>query len=356
MLLKNLEGIRFLASVSIVLYHYVPYYTDGYVSRFYIAVDAFFVISGIVIGSGYARNISTGKEYLGFVQNRIARIYPLHLATLTFYVAIGFLLWNGLIRVVDPRKYDASQILPNLLLVHAWQPHGMLSFNYVSWSISAEFFVYLCFPLLALLARARPAVALLGMATLLVATVTISEGWMHSSLLKLGPNLGILRALPSFTFGVLLAARRQDLVALLPLVVAPRLLYACVGTLVFMVLVGAGDYWLLAGVYLFIASAYACDLHGVLTMAGSDVLSSRGPLTYSIYMLHPVVATALLAVILPRILGSGPLAGLVSIAVALAATYFFAVLSLRYFEDPLRKALRARSSDHRALRPAGEQT
>ena len=158
--LDSLEGLRFLSSVAIVIGHYVPYAIGEthWISRLHLAVDLFFVISGIVIANAYAGRIASPADWLRFILRRVARLYPLHLATLAFYVAIGALVWTHRVHPADAARYDASAIVPNLLLVHAWLPSGHSSFNYVSWSISAEFFVYLAFPLIAWAVRGRAAI------------------------------------------------------------------------------------------------------------------------------------------------------------------------------------------------------
>src|SRR6266576_3353967 len=86
--LPSLEGLRLIASVSIVASHYLQYLhlpTHG----LHLAVDLFFVISGIVIAMIYQGRINDMRSYFGFVRKRLARLYPLHLATIVFYVIIG---------------------------------------------------------------------------------------------------------------------------------------------------------------------------------------------------------------------------------------------------------------------------
>src|SRR5262245_4033386 len=91
----SLEGLRFLASLAIVVYHFVPYTERGLAApefwsgQFSVAVDLFFVISGIVIANGYLGRTSTWREYGEFMRRRFARLYPLHVATLGFYVLVG---------------------------------------------------------------------------------------------------------------------------------------------------------------------------------------------------------------------------------------------------------------------------
>ena len=81
----------------------------------------------------YAGRVTTISEYGDYLKKRLARMYPLHIAT--FLMAPFF---AGL--------YFPDSILPNVLLIHAWDVTKHLSLNYPSWSVSAEFFVYLLFP------------------------------------------------------------------------------------------------------------------------------------------------------------------------------------------------------------------
>src|SRR5690606_1003601 len=82
---------------------------------------------------------------------RFFRIYPLHL------VMLAVMLGLELAKLLASQKagftfnhppFSAenapSQILPNLLLLHSWTPYtDSLSFNYPSWSISIEFYMYI---------------------------------------------------------------------------------------------------------------------------------------------------------------------------------------------------------------------
>src|SRR5260370_14150393 len=105
----SLEGLRLIASVSIVANHYFLYLrlpTQG----LHIAVDLFFVISGIVIAMVYQGSIRNWASYFEFVRKRVARLYPLHLATLSFYVIIGGLIATGRIPPENAETYNLSEV------------------------------------------------------------------------------------------------------------------------------------------------------------------------------------------------------------------------------------------------------
>lgn len=336
--LPSLEGLRLIASASILANHYFEYLhipTKG----LHLAVDLFFVISGIVISMVYQGQIHDLPSYLTFVRKRIARLYPLHLATLLFYIGIGALIAAGRITPENAEKYNLTQIIPNLLMIHAWSPYGVISYNYVSWSISAEFFVYLCFPLViyVVAARGSAAIGLAFCVALLLAAAAISQIIVGTELPELNWRFGALRAVPSFAFGVWLWANRERLskIGILRAFASPVALIGMAAILALIALYPS-DYLLLACVYVMVVSAFICDLTGRPTFASWAPISSRGYLTYSIYMLHTVIATIVISFLSPRLFGRSPTAVLAAVVCSVMLTYAIAYASYWYFETPLR--------------------
>jgi peptidoglycan/LPS O-acetylase OafA/YrhL len=84
------------------------------------------------------------REVRQFWGSRIARIWPMHILTALAYMAV-FSVW-----FLPVSAHFPWVTLANLCLVQAWilQPASYLSLNTVSWSVSAELFFYLMFPLI----------------------------------------------------------------------------------------------------------------------------------------------------------------------------------------------------------------
>jgi peptidoglycan/LPS O-acetylase OafA/YrhL len=130
------------------------------------AVPGFFVLSGFLIARNYARWFEqlNGRRLLVFLGLRLTRIYPVHLLTL-LCVAVLVVGAHRLGLVLSSTGYSGREFFLNVLLLHAWTPHLILSWNYPSWSISSEWFVYLLFPLLSRFLRPavrRPTGAVVG--------------------------------------------------------------------------------------------------------------------------------------------------------------------------------------------------
>jgi peptidoglycan/LPS O-acetylase OafA/YrhL len=337
--LVNLEGLRLIASVLIVCDHYLQY-VHLPMAGLRLAVDLFFVVSGIVIAMIYQGRIHDLVSYCGFVRKRVARLYPLHLCTLAIYVTIGAFVATGHIAPENPEKYNAREIIPNLLMIHAWSPSGVISYNYVSWSISAEFFVYLCFPLILSVVQRGFGVGLLACVALLLVAIALSALVVGQPLTELNWRFGALRAVPSFAFGVWLWVHRER-VANSGFLRA----YASAVTLIAMLcLLGLiafrpNDYLMLACVYVVVICALVCDLTGRRSLAAWAPISSRGYLTYSIYMLHTVIATVVISFVFPRLFGRSSGTILAAAACSAALTYAVAYASYWYFEMPLRSLI-----------------
>lgn len=165
--IRPLTGIRGLAALSVVIYHYktdlltlVPSLSlfNPLIDHGGIGVDIFFVLSGFVISYVYKiENLTLNlRKYRGFLVNRIARIYPNYLFCFLLLFLIVFsdrLIGNhisGAKHVTNATDYPLSGIVWHLSMLQAWPfvPAKWSNWNSPAWSVSAEWFAYLfIFPL-----------------------------------------------------------------------------------------------------------------------------------------------------------------------------------------------------------------
>ena len=208
--LKPLTTLRFAAALWVVLYDYWPnlagedHPLPGVLAKGYLGVELFFVLSGFILAHVYLESAGRGRfGYGGFLWNRLARVYPLHLATLLAVAGMGIgALLMGV--TLQHSVLDWASLPANVLLVHAWGLAPAAAFNHPSWSISAEWFAYLAFPLFAAAAwwlRARPAVAGVAALALLVTTYGIFERVTGQPLTHATLFWGALRVVPCFAWG-----------------------------------------------------------------------------------------------------------------------------------------------------------
>lgn len=207
--IRPLTALRFFAAMWVVLYHYWPNLagvtgTPALVEKGYLGVELFFVLSGFILCHVYLESFGEGRfRYGAFLWNRLARVYPLHLATLLGVMALGMAATVAGFSI-DANVLDWPSLPANLLMVHAWglAPHA--AFNHPSWSISAEWFAYLSFPGFAWISwrlrhRAWLAASLaLGFLAILYPGFQALTG---ESLTRATIHWGALRIVPCFALG-----------------------------------------------------------------------------------------------------------------------------------------------------------
>ena len=149
-----LTSLRFFAALYMCIFHIHAfsglnfYIFNSFVGSGYIAVDFFFVLSGFIISYTYYPSlIEKSFSFKEFSLRRIARLYPVHIATLILFILL--MVVAGFFDMIANREGEyLIEFIRSLFLVHGWFGRGedAVFFNSPSWSISVEFFAYLTFP------------------------------------------------------------------------------------------------------------------------------------------------------------------------------------------------------------------
>lgn len=148
-----LKSFRGLCALAFVLHHSHVLQSITELELFrstHYLVELFFALSGFVLSQQYATALGSGQALRQFMITRTCRVYPLHLVMLVVF--IGF---EGIKLITSSPSFGGDrapgEMLPNLLLLQAWWPGAnALSFNYPSWFVSVQYYVWLLFGLIAL--------------------------------------------------------------------------------------------------------------------------------------------------------------------------------------------------------------
>jgi peptidoglycan/LPS O-acetylase OafA/YrhL len=250
------------------------------------------VLSGFVISYNYARRFETfdGPSYASFLRARVARVYPVHLVTLLCVLPMvlialhkGWQLnWEG---------YTAAQFVQNLFLVQTWVPYFKLNWNYPAWSISAEWLLYLVFPLIAIgLAKIRGKRA--AWAAVVASVVVSVVLW---PIINLSSHYNIYRALLQFVTGALIFK--------LFMLTSPRqterrglILIALTALLVLVLMTSDHLEQAVMIVFPLFILSLTC-LRGRDPVLSSRPLMTLGEVSYSLYMTHALVQKITLRVL-----------------------------------------------------------
>lgn len=331
-----LTGLRGLAAVAVVFAHAenaagVDRWMPG--QPF---VDLFFALSGFVISYVYLR--SDKIDWQTYAVARFARIYPLHIATAAAMAGAGvfFATMQG---EPLPAYVSLSQVVRELTLTMAMPVAGSeWIMNGPAWSISVEWWVYfLVFPPLVILHRkigfassllwfALAALTLVVLIYNLPSDHPLTRGWVAFLRAATG-FVGGWVAYRAFARGWAPSGRFADLVAIATLAglfAAPALVddHAFFLILVYPVLI-----WALAGTNS--TAGALCSARPVMWL---------GALSYSIYLIHPLVLKLLGAVDTLIIPIEGRLAW---VSLTIALTLIAGMISYRYLELPARAKLRS---------------
>jgi peptidoglycan/LPS O-acetylase OafA/YrhL len=354
--IDSLTGLRGIAALWVALYHGVgslpiagsfPAVVGNIVGCGWLAVDLFFVLSGYVISYVHQRDFVrvTATEYVRFLKLRVARIYPAHCAVALLCVPVivgAHFLLPGAVNPVIAERFNIRTLLYALTLLNGWGFPRSTGWNLPSWSVGSEWFAYLTFPFVALLANrlgsARAFVAI-GAATMAI-TLLLSFLIRGGSTYMLPEAWSLVRVQSEFVlgccvFGLTRYATRGRA-------------YDALGATAALAIIGLTA---IGAPGLLVAALIVSFAVLILGLATSDsvgaLLATRplvylGEISYSLYLIHGLVLLLLKSAVShtlpgvhPGAIGSMGVLALYLGAIVLAAAALYACV-----ENPARQYLR----------------
>ncbi|MEW9551376.1 acyltransferase family protein [Nonomuraea sp. NPDC050783] len=332
--LYEIDGLRLLAALAVVLFHYtfsgwaggtspvVLAAESGWSKYGYLGVDLFFLISGFVVLMS-----AWGRGPRRFLVSRVVRLYPAYWVGVAVTALVTAALGHGLFRVTLP------QVLANLTMFQAVP--DVPNVDVVYWTLWAELRFYLVVLLLTWVGTSRARV-LAGMWTWLGLAFAVEAGLL--------PRAADLLVQSEFAHYFIAGMALFLLHRFGPSPQIALLVPICLGNAVHRALGYADAVGRRYGVEYspVVVTAVVVAAFLVMTLValratrrlGRPWLASAGALTYPLYLLHAHVGFVVLARLGGRVEAHVLVAGLV--LAMLGAAYAVH----RYVERPLAPVLR----------------
>lgn len=337
-----LDGLRGIAAVAVFLYHRRWWMNDGgvFIQHAYLAVDFFFMLSGLVVALAYERRLRDGRlSVRDFLLLRAIRLYPL--------IVLGALAGAAILCLQAALRHDTVAVIRTVGAL----PFAMLTLpipsqlfaktfalNEPSWSLFFEIGANAAFAIAApwLSRRVLAAVIVLSGVALVLTAIDhagLKAGWERGDL-----HVGAIRVSFSFCCGIALyrahAAGRLPSLALpfwalgLLLIAsfAPPLVQGACNT--------AFDLAMVAVVY---PAIIVLGLGTAANRFWTPVMVASGAISYPIYIIHVPLLMWLEAGIWRLHLPNQAM-----LATAVAIGLPTAWLMGRYIDEPIRRRLRVR--------------
>ena len=293
--LGPLESLRAVAALMIVVFHLVemmklppPPGISFISSHFGLGVPLFFTLSGFVLAYGYSERVGNRREILYFYSRRFFRIAPL------FYLML--LLWCIVNAWIFKNDFSPQVILLNVFFLFGLIPGLHEGIVWASWSIGVEMLFYLIFPIVILIG------AKIGSATIAWLLSLIVSAHIFSSYTDVGLNsfayMNLGQQLPFFFSGILTFRIWQHFSFFRSEIISLSFVALAIAAAAFMTLNEAAyislwqikfgrlehNVWTIIFGVLILGSV--C---GRNRMISAKPLRNMGKVSFSIYLVHPLI-------------------------------------------------------------------
>ena len=296
---EALDAFRGICALSVVIFHmhWTGTITElNFFKGSSIFVEFFFVLSGFVLTHAYgAKENINFKSFMGI---RFFRLYPLH-----FFCFLCIFIFQG-IKYLAFKYSDLSfgsepftglfapnEIIPNLLLLQSWTSFtNPLSFNYPSWSISIEFYMYALLFLTIILFKSKKILSWFSISFISFIVIFLEYDIFNST---------VLRGLSCFFGGAFIYFIYKKISHIMPSYTLGSIIETLLITSIILVVQAKFEYRAIFAslIFMFTILFFAFESGFFSKILKKSSLQYAGKLSYSIYMIHAVFLMYLGAVL-----------------------------------------------------------
>ncbi|TCD11087.1 acyltransferase [Pedobacter frigidisoli] len=338
-----LDGLRGLAAVAVVIFHFmeiaVPDYKDNFIAHAYLAVDFFFCLSGFVIAYAYDQKLKS-IGLITFLKLRLIRLHPLVIiGSIIGIVAFAFDPMSNLFATYEGKSFwmfVASCLMIPYPLVHE-RYFNFFHLNPPTWSLFWEYVANLFYAFFLIKLKNKTLWLLTAIAAILLAyeaykSGNLSVGWGGDNFFG-----GGARVFYSFVAGILIYRSNWK--------IPSKLGFASIGillTLVFLIPYSEKFNFIVEPVVVifFLPLVIALGAGASSIKKSTWICRFSGEISYPLYMVH----YPFIWLFMSYVESKKPIMNemIIVMAVGVVALIIFAYLVLILVDIPIRKQLKKR--------------
>lgn len=326
--LGELDALRGLAALAVVLYHYTTFYDQSFGHKEemlfnfkygYFGVQLFFIISGFVI----YMTLTKTKNIKEFAMKRAIRLYPAYIvaAILTFTLTSLY--------VLEALKVNTSTFILNLTMLQGVLPLGIKNVDWSYWSLGIEITFYVICGVLFLLKLIHKPILISTVSLSFIYIVKIL--YFNQLIYPIIGDLGIINYANLFIAGILFYQIRNNSNRNIGihLLILFTLLYQ----------------FLFHGLFSGIAvSIFFLIFYGIifnkLTFLDNKFLCYLGTISYSLYLVHQNIGYVVIHFLEENNITNSFLV----VIIPILASITIASIITFYIEKPFQKIIKVKST------------